>query len=199
MAADLILASGSEIRRRMLESAGLTLEIESPRVDEESIRAAVALEGASPRETADTLAEVKAAKVAGRRPEARVLGCDQVLDIDREGLAKPSTRDEAAAQLRRLRGKTHRLLSAAVLFEGAEPVWRHVGVARLTMRPVSDAFIEAYLDRNWPGVATSVGAYKIEEEGARLFAHVQGDLFTIQGLPLFALLNFLTDRGTIPG
>lgn len=199
MAADLILASGSEIRRRMLESAGLALQIESPRVDEEAIRAAMALEGASPRDTADTLAEAKAAKVAARNPDGRVLGCDQVLDLDREILAKPLTRDEAAGQLRRLRGKTHRLLSAAVLFEAAEPVWRHIGMARLTMRPVSDAFIEAYLDRNWPDVGSSVGAYKIEEEGVRLFAHIQGDLFTIQGLPLLELLNFLTDRGTIPG
>ncbi|MGR3494494.1 Maf family protein [Citreimonas sp.] len=199
MESDLILASGSEIRRRMLESAGLTLRIDSPRVDEESIREAMAAESASPRDTADTLAEAKASKVAARHPEARVLGCDQVLDLDREVLSKPSTRDEAADQLRRLRGKTHRLLSAAVLFEGAEPVWRHVGTARLTMRPVSDTFIDAYLDRNWPAVGDSVGAYKIEEEGVRLFAHLQGDLFTIQGLPLLEFLNFLTDRGSIPG
>ncbi|CAN0276171.1 MAG: septum formation protein Maf [Mameliella sp.] len=198
MSFDLLLASSSRIRADMLRSAGLVIQIESPKVDEDSLKAALIAEAASPRDVADTLAEAKARKLGQRHPGEMVLGCDQVLDHDGDILSKPETREAAREQLHRLRGQTHRLLSAAVLYHEAQPIWRHVGTARLTMRDFSDSYLEAYLDRNWPDLATSVGGYKLETEGVRLFTRIEGNHFTILGLPLIELLTYLSNRGTIP-
>lgn len=197
MKVDLILASSSSIRREMLESAGLVVECQPASIDEKTIKESLLFEEASPRDVADTLAEAKARKISARIPSALVLGCDQVLEVEQSLLSKPETRDDAREQLLRLRGKTHRLLSAAVIYDGGEPVWRHIGIARLGMRAFSDEYLEAYLDRNWPDVGSSVGGYKLEKEGVRLFSHIQGDNFTILGLPLVELLNYLSLRGAI--
>jgi septum formation protein len=193
----ILLASTSPIRLQLLRAAGLTVEAVAPRVDEASIRDALVAEGARPRDIADTLAEMKARKVAEKHPDALVLGCDQVLALDRETFAKPEIPDEARQQLRALRGKTHKLLSAIVVYENAEPVWRHVAEARLTMHQISDAYLDDYVTRNWDSIRHSVGCYKIEEEGVRLFSAITGDHFTILGLPLLPLLAWLGTRGMI--
>ena len=192
------LASGSAIRAQMLRNAGLSVTVQPARIDEESVMAALLAEGASARDVADALAEMKAAKVAGRAPGALVLGCDQVLALDRQILSKAADPEELTGQLRRLRGKTHQLLSAAVLYEDGAPVWRHVGVVRLQMRDLSDGFIADYVARNWDEVRHAVGGYMLEAEGVRLFTRIDGDYFTVLGLPLMELLNYLTLRGSLP-
>jgi len=197
MPRDLILASSSQIRRDLLQNAGLTVVCIAPRVDEEAIRDAMISEGAPPRDIADTLAEAKARKVAAKNPSALVLGCDQILAQGTRIFTKAETQNEARDQLRDLRGKPHQLLSAVVLYDAGQPIWRHVSVARLTMRDISDAYLDDYLGRHWPQVADSVGCYKLEEEGARLFTEIDGDYFTVLGLPLLPLLNFFALRGFI--
>lgn len=197
MTEPIILASTSEIRSKILRNAGVEHSVIPARIDEDSIKRALEAEDAPPRDIADTLAEMKARKVAEKGAGSLVLGCDQVLSLKGAVLSKPSTPDEARAQLVSLRGETHQLLSAAVVYEDLKPVWRHVGVARLSMRDFSDAYLDDYIDRNWDSIRWSVGGYKIEEEGIRLFRMVQGDTFTIQGLPLLELLSYLTLRGTL--
>lgn len=193
----LILASSSTTRAQILRAAGLSLATQSPRIDEETIRRALESEGAHPRDIADTLAEMKARKVADRNPDTLVLGCDQVLEFDRRAWGKPETMAEARTQLLTLRGQTHHLLSALVLYDDGKPVWRHIGKATLTMREFSDAWLDDYLARNWHSIQHSVGGYKLEEEGIRLFTTIEGDYFTILGLPLLPLLAYLGTRGFI--
>lgn len=197
MTRPLLLASASQIRLQLLRNAGLEVAALPARVDEDSIRRALESESATPRDIADALAEVKARKIGDKNPDALVLGCDQVLAFKGKVFGKPDTADEARSQLCALRGQTHQLLSALVLYDQAKPIWRHVGQARLTMLPVSDAYIDSYLSRNWDSARHSVGAYKLEEEGVRLFSAIEGDYFTILGLPLLPLLGYLGQRGFI--
>ncbi len=194
---DLILASASEARRRMLVAAGVQITLSPSRLDEDGLRQALAHDGASPRDMADALAEMKARKAADRHPGAVVLGSDQILEFEGAVLCKTETHHAARAQLTSLRGKTHTLWAAAVIYHRQQPIWRTMGEARLTMRNFSDAYLDAYLDRNWPDVAGSVGAYHIEGEGARLFSAISGDHFTILGLPIIPVLGYLSDRGFI--
>ncbi|WP_372604477.1 nucleoside triphosphate pyrophosphatase [Actibacterium sp.] len=192
-----ILASASQIRQDLLRQAGLEFQIKPARIDEDAIRAALEAEGATPRDVADALAEFKARKVSEKQPEALVIGCDQVLAFKGRILSKPRDIADARAQLTLLRGQSHKLLSAVVIYEDAKPVWRHVGEVRLTMRDFSDAYLDAYLARNWDSIRHAVGCYKLEEEGVRLFSGVDGDYFNVLGLPLFQMLAFLTQNGTL--
>ena len=183
----------------MLRNADVEFSVHVARVDEEAIRAALLTEDARPRDIADALAEMKARKVAHKHPDAMVIGCDQVLSFDRSILSKPTSPEDAASQLRMLRGQRHMLLSAVVIYYEGKPIWRHVGQVRLRMRDVSDRYLDAYISRNWDDIRHSVGAYQLEAEGARLFHSVDGDYFNVLGMPLLELLAFLTLRGVIEG
>ncbi|MEO9779525.1 MAG: Maf family nucleotide pyrophosphatase [Sedimentitalea sp.] len=197
MTVPIILASGSTVRAQLLKNAGLDVQIKVPRIDEESIKSALLAENASPRDIADALAEMKARKISDKNPGAMVIGCDQVLDFNQTLMSKPTTPDDAREQLTALRGNRHSLLSAAVIYQDGTPVWRHVGQVRLRMRAFSDDYLSAYISRNWDSIRHSVGAYKLEEEGVRLFSSIDGDYFNVLGMPLLELLNFLALRGVI--
>ncbi|WP_420585533.1 Maf family protein [Ruegeria sp.] len=197
MSVPIILASGSSIRAQLLENAGVPFSVQVARVDEDTMKRALLAEEASPRDIADALAEMKARKVSDKNPGMMVLGCDQVLDFDGQLLSKPETPEDALAQLKMMRGKRHMLLSAAVIYQDGEPIWRHVGQVRLRMRMSSDAYLRDYIDRNWDSIRHAVGAYKLEEEGVRLFATIDGDYFNVLGMPLLELLNYLAVKGVI--
>jgi septum formation protein len=199
MPQSMILASSSPTRAELLRAAGIPFTAHPARVDEAAHRLSLQAEGATSRDIADTLAEIKAQRLANRYPEALVIGADQVLDHQGHPWGKPENRDAGRAQLQALRGSTHVLHSAVVLYHQAKPVWRHLEEVRMTMRRISDAYIESYLDRHWDSVRHCVGCYKIEEEGIRLFSEIRGDHFSILGLPMLALVGYLVQRGFIDG
>lgn len=195
----IVLASSSDIRGQLLRNAGVSFDVVPARVDEAAFRDAMLASGSSARDIADGLAEIKAQKISAKRPDDLVIGCDQVLNFQGQLISKPDRPDTALEQLRQMRGARHELLSAAVICENGQPIWRHVGVVRLMMRSFSDEYLDSYVTRNWESIRHSVGAYKLEEEGVRLFSQVQGDYFTVLGLPLLELLSYLTLRGDLDG
>ena len=199
MTQEIILASGSPHRRSLLENAGVEFSAEKPAIDERAVEAALAGSGATPEDVAAVLAETKAAAVSERRPEALVIGSDQTLSLGDELFHKPANMEEARRQLLRLSGKTHQLSSGIVLARNGETVWRHVAVAHMTMRPLDPTYIGRYLSKVGEAALSSVGCYQIEGRGIRLFERIEGDFFTIIGLPLLPLLAALREQGAIDG
>jgi septum formation protein len=192
-----ILASASESRARILRAAGVPFEIQPAHVDEESTKEALLAEGADHSAVAHALAELKAVRVSTTHPGALVLGADQVGSFEGSLLSKCDSMDEAADLLRRMRGKTHELISALVLAKNGAAVWRHTSRARLTMRKFSDAFLADYLAREGKVLLKGVGCYRVEGPGAQLFEKIDGDYFSIQGLSLVPLLAVLRTQGVI--
>lgn len=192
-----ILASGSSARQRMLKAAGVRFSVQTAAVDEETILQSLQAEQARPRDIADLLAELKAVKVSTSHPETWVIGADQVLSIGNACFQKPSTTEKARQQLLMLKGKTHMLSSAVCVAKNGSVVWRFVGEAKLTMRDFSDKFLQSYLVEAGEDILSSVGAYHVEGLGLQLFSRIEGDAFTIQGLPMLPLLDYLRVNGVL--
>ncbi|HLO79146.1 MAG TPA: Maf family protein [Magnetospirillum sp.] len=193
----IVLASGSATRRAMLENAGVSFVVDTSPVDEAAVKQAMREETDNPARVAEVLAELKATRVSGRHPGAIVIGADQMLDCEQTWFDKPVDRAAARAQLLALRDKTHRLVSSVVAVRDGQRLWHHSETAKLTMRRFSETFLDHYLDHAGEGVLSSVGAYQLEGLGAQLFMAVDGDHFTILGLPLLALLDFLRENGEL--
>jgi septum formation protein len=193
-APSLILASASPSRRQLLANAGLVFTIEPSGIDEDEVKRSLGSRTA-PQELASTLADMKAVRVSARHPDAMVVGADSTLACNGRMFDKPTDLAAARRQLQTLRGQTHELFSSVVVARGGARLWHWSERARLTMRQLDDGFIDSYLARTGDDVLTSVGAYQLEGLGAHLFSRVNGDYFTILGLPLLPLLSFLAGHG----
>ncbi|SFI74132.1 MULTISPECIES: Maf-like protein [unclassified Phyllobacterium] len=196
---DIILASKSPFRATLLKNAGISFTAQAANIDERAVEAPLYDTGATPEDVALVLAEAKALDVSERNPGALVIGSDQTLSLGDEVLHKPADMDAARRQLLKLSGQTHHLNSAVVLARDGETLWRHVSVARMTVRDLDPGFIGRYLSRAGEIALQSVGAYQIEGEGVQLFEKIDGDYFTIVGLPLLPLLVELRREGAIDG
>lgn len=196
---DIILASGSVFRQKMLRDAGVAFRVERAEIDERAVENTLEGSGADPETVAQILAEAKAVDVSEREPGALVIGADQTLSLGDEVFHKPADMEGARRHLLKLSGQTHQLNSAVVIARDGEVIWRHVGVARLTMRDLDPGFIGRHLSSVGEKALSSVGAYQIEGEGIQLFEKIEGDTFTIVGLPLLPLLAELRSLGAIDG
>jgi len=194
----IVLSSTSATRRALLSQAGLEFRTAKPPVDEAAVKEAMKSAGASAHDVASALAEKKASTVADILPGAYVIGADQMLDCDGEWFDKPADRAAARRQLQSLRGKTHWLITAAAIAHEGRIVWRCTETAHMTMRDFSDEFLDHYLDKAGDAAIGSVGAYQLEGAGAHLFQKVEGDFFSILGLPLIPLLVGLREAGALP-
>ena len=188
------LASGSRIRAELLRNAGLDIVAKAVEIDEARLKSQLLAAKQAPEKIALELAREKALALEA---DGYVIGADQVLDFNGTILSKPRDKDEAQAHLHALRGQAHQLHSAVCVVCDGKTVFSHVATVTLKMRVFSEDFLEAYLQRNWPRISSAVGGYMLEEEGSRLFREIDGDYFTVLGLPLLALLNFFADEGAI--
>lgn len=199
MTAQIVLASTSPFRRALLDNAGIAFAVDRPRIDERVVEETLQASGVTPADVALVLARAKAEDVSGRHEAAFVVGSDQTLSFADELLHKPKDMDEARRRLLAFSGRTHFLHSAVAIARNGETIWSHVAEAAMTMRPLSPAFVGRHLARVGDKVLSSVGAYQIEAEGIQLFERIEGDHFTIVGLPLLPLLEALRKYGAIDG
>lgn len=196
MSPPIILASGSQIRRSILENVGLNFSVKKPNVDEAAIKAAMQADNSKPRDIADALAEAKALKVS-RAESGLIVGADQIMLMDDKIYDKPKNMKDARDRLLNMRGKAHFLVGAVVICENGMPVWRHASKTTLHVREFSEAFLDDYLAQEGKAVLSSVGAYKFEGRGTQLFSKVEGDFFSILGLSLLPVLDYLRVRGAV--
>ena len=196
MGEQIILASKSAARRAVLTGAGVPFEVAVAGVDEDAVKTAMLAQGATPRDVADALAEIKAVKISAGRP-GFVIGSDQTLEFEGQLYDKAETLEAAAERLKTMRGKPHKLHSAVVVAKDGAPIWREIVSETLTMRDFSDDFLDAYLALEGEEMLGSVGCYRLEGPGAQLFSKIEGDYFAILGLPLMGLLDLFRRHGVL--
>ena len=192
-----VLASASQVRARLLRDAGIEFKVAPAAIDEAEVKAACRAESEPVTRAAELLAELKACRVSRSQPTALVIGVDQILHCEGEWLDKPPDLVQARRHLQGLRGKTHELVTSAVAVLDQERIWHRTTTARLTMRPFSDRFLDGYLETIGAQALVSVGGYQLEGLGVQLFSRIEGDYFTVLGLPLLPLLDFLRQRSVL--
>ncbi len=197
MKVPIILASASDIRSQLLRNADIEHEVIPASIDEQMIKASLASEGTNPRDIAEALAEQKAKKISLKYPNAFVIGSDQVLDFHGQACSKSLSPECLVEFLVKISGKDHRLYSAAVIYQDARPIWRHIGKVTLAMRELSQDYIKEYVSSEWENVKHCVGGYKIEDMGLRLFNKIDGDYFVVLGLPMFEIIRFFDVNGAL--
>lgn len=197
MTTDIILASKSKIRASLLKNAGVSYMIVDAGIDEEQVKLSYINEGYSPRDVADVLADMKAKKLSNRFPGKLVIGCDQILSFKDQIISKARNSNDLVHQLQTLEGNEHIVYSASVVYIDNKPEWRFIGSAKMTMRNLSHSFISKYVEENWTKIRHSVGGYEIESSGVSLFSKVDGDYFSVLGIPLLQLIDYLINRGVI--
>ena len=197
MTTDIILASKSKVRALLLKNAGLSFVSVDAAIDEEQLKLSYIDAGYTPRDVADVLADMKAKKLSNRFPNQLVIGCDQILSFREQIISKAKNTNDLVHQLKVLEGNEHIVYSASVVYINNRPEWRFIGSANMTMRNLSDGFILKYVEDNWNKIQHSVGGYEIESSGASLFSKIDGDHFSVLGIPLLQLIDYLINRGVI--
>ena len=191
MTCGIVLASKSQIRSLLLEKAGIEFSTVDPAIDEKEVKLSYISNNYPTRDIADVLADMKARKISNRFPDGIVIGCDQILDFNSVILSKAKDQDELIYQLKQLQGNKHKLHSACVVYNAQKPEWRFIGSVSMTMRNLSDRYISKYVQDNWDGIKHSVGGYQIENSGISLFSKIDGDYFSVLGLPIIQLIDHL--------
>ena len=197
MTCGIVLASKSQIRSLLLEKAGIQFSTVDPAIDEKEVKLSYISNNYPTRDIADVLADMKARKISNRFPDSIVIGCDQILDFNSKILSKAKDQDELIHQLKRLQGNKHKLHSACVVYNAQKPEWRFIVSVSMTMRNLSDRYISKYVKDNWDDIKHSVGGYQIENSGISLFSKIDGDFFSVLGLPIIQLIGHLLNRGVI--
>ena len=197
MTCGIVLASKSQIRSLLLEKAGIEFSTVDPAIDEKEVKLSYISNNYPTRDIADVLADMKARKISNRFPYSIVIGCDQILDFNSKILSKAKDQDELIHQLKQLQGNKHKLHSACVVYNAQKPEWRFIGSVSMTMRNLSDRYISKYVQDNWDDIKHSVGGYQLESSGISLFSKIDGDYFSVLGLPIIQLIDHLLNRGVI--
>ena len=197
MTCGIVLASKSQIRSLLLEKAGIQFSTVDPAKDEKEVKLSYISNNYPTRDIADVLADMKARKISNRFPGSIVIGCDQILDFNSKILSKAKDQDELIHQLKQLQGNKHKLHSACVVYNAQKPEWRFIGSVSMTMRNLSDRYISKYVQDNWDDIKHSVGGYQLESSGISLFSKIDGDYFSVLGLPIIQLIGHLLNRGVI--